>query len=78
MLRDQLPCAEPKCKDKMRLIFKNNRFIGYRCVLKPNSHNFRFNEKNKRWEKLVITIIPIIGYNESPHEFLFEEELLIR
>ena len=64
MLIDLLPCADPKCKDKMRLVFKNDRYIGYRCLLKPNSHNFRYNIQQKRWEKIIITTKPIIGYTD--------------
>ncbi|PVX26101.1 MAG: hypothetical protein CW691_02450 [Candidatus Bathyarchaeum sp.] len=77
MLKDQLPCADPKCKDKMRLIFKNDRYIGYRCLLKPNSHNFRYNIEQKRWEKIIITTKPVIGYKKTPHDVLFGEELFI-
>ena len=77
MLRDLLPCADPQCKDKMRVIFKNKRFIGYRCLLKPNTHNFRYNIERKIWEKIIITTKPLIGYKQSPYEILLEEGLLI-
>jgi hypothetical protein len=77
MIRAALPCADPKCKEKMRLVFQNERFIGYRCLLKPNTHNFRYDRANKRWEKIIINTKPIIGYKESPHNIKFEEELVV-
>ena len=77
MLRESLPCANPHCTDLMRLVFKNERFIGYRCLLKPNSHNYRFNIKRKVWEKVIITTKPIIGYKKSPFEIWCEEEFSI-
>ena len=76
MLRESLPCADPKCTDIMRLVFQNERFIGYRCLIKPNSHNYRFNINQRTWEKILITTKPIVCYNESPHYHL-EEELPI-
>ena len=75
MLRETLPCADPQCKDIMRLAFQNERFIGYRCLLKPNTHNFRYNVDRKIWEKIVINTKPIIGYKESPYDVLFAEDL---
>jgi hypothetical protein len=77
MLRATLPCADPQCKDKMRLIFQNERFLGYRCLLKPNSHNFRYDIERKRWEKIIITTKPIVGYKESPYDISVEEEVII-
>ena len=73
MIINILPCADSKCKDKMRLVFQNERFIGYRCLLKPNSHNFRYNIKKDIWEKILIKTKPIICYKESPYDFLKEE-----
>jgi len=61
----------------MRLVFRNERFLGYRCLLKPNTHNFRYNIERKRWEKIVIKTKPIIGYKNSPYEISFEEEIII-
>jgi hypothetical protein len=61
----------------MRLVFKNERYIGYRCLLKPNSHNFRYDIERKRWEKIIITTKPIIGYKQSPYEVLFGEDYSI-
>jgi hypothetical protein len=75
MLRTTLPCADPQCKDEMRLVFQNERFLGYRCLLKPNSHNFRYDIERKRWEKIIITTKPIIGYKENPYETLLDEEV---
>ncbi|MCW4015636.1 MAG: hypothetical protein NWF06_04635 [Candidatus Bathyarchaeota archaeon] len=77
MLRELLPCADPKCKDKMRLVFNNDRFIGYRCLLKPNSHNFRYNIEQKRWEKIILNTKPLIGYKKTPYEPTFEEDMTI-
>jgi hypothetical protein len=77
MLRATLPCADPKCKDKMRLVFQNERFLGYRCLLKPNTHNFRYNIKCKKWEKIIISTKPIVGYKTTPYEILFDEEIAI-
>ena len=77
MLREKLPCANPQCKDKMRLVFQNERFLGYCCLLKPNTHNFRYNIERKRWKKIMIKTKPIIGYKRSPYEILFEQELTI-
>ena len=77
MLRTTLPCADPQCKNKMRLVFQNDRFLGYRCLLKPNTHNFRYNIARKRWEKIIIKTKPVIGYKKSPYEILFEEEITI-
>lgn len=77
MLRATLPCADPQCKDKMRLVFQNERFLGYRCQLKPNTHNFRYNIERKRWEKIIITAKPIVGYKESPYDISLEEEVII-
>ncbi|MCW4035331.1 MAG: hypothetical protein NWF03_08215 [Candidatus Bathyarchaeota archaeon] len=73
MLRELLPCADPQCKDKMRLVFQNERFIGYRCLLKPNSHNFRYDIERDRWEKIILSTKPIIGYKEHPRNNLFED-----
>ena len=75
MLRESLPCADPHCKDLMRLIFQNERFIGYRCLLKPNTHNFRYNIDQNNWEKIIIKTKPIFGYKTSPYNVLFEEDL---
>jgi hypothetical protein len=77
MLREQLPCADPKCKDKMRLVFQNERYIGYRCLLKPNTHNFRYNIERTRWEKIIIKTKPIVSYKKYPFD-IFEDELTIR
>jgi len=77
MLRETLPCADPQCKAIMRLAFQNEHFIGYRCLLKPNTHNFRYNVDRKIWEKIVINTKPIIGYKESPYGVLFAEDLTI-
>ena len=77
MLRATLPCADPQCKDKMRLVFQNERFLGYRCLLKPNTHNFRYNIKRKKWEKIIIKTKPIVGYKATPYEILFEDEIAI-
>jgi hypothetical protein len=77
MLRATLPCADPQCTDKMRLVFQNKRFLGYRCLLKPNTHNFRYNIERKRWEKIIIKTKPIIGYKQSPYEISFEEDIII-
>jgi len=77
MLRATLPCADPKCKDKMKLVFQNGRFIGYRCLLKQNTHNFRYDIARKRWEKIIIKTKPIIGYKKSPYEILFNEDIII-
>jgi hypothetical protein len=77
MLRATLQCADPQCKDKMRLVFQNERFLGYRCLLKPNTHNFRYNIERKRWEKIIITTKPIVGYKESPYDISLEEEVII-
>jgi hypothetical protein len=73
MIMSILSCADPKCNDKMRLVFQNERFIGYRCLLKPNSHNFRYNIKKDIWEKILIKTKPIICFKESPYDFLEEE-----
>jgi hypothetical protein len=77
MLRASLPCADPKCKEKMRLVFQNERFIGYRCLLKPNTHNFRYDRASKKWEKIIITTKPIIGYKECPHHIAYKDELVV-
>ena len=77
MLRATLPCADPKCKEKMRLVFQNERFIGYRCLLKPNTHNFRYDIDHKRWEKIIVKTKPIIGYKESPYNNPPEKELVV-
>ena len=77
MLSQTLPCAHPQCKDKMRLIFKNERYIGYRCLLKSNSHNFRYDIERKRWEKLIVKTKPVLGYKKSPYEVLFEKDYTI-
>jgi hypothetical protein len=57
----------------MRLVFQNDRFVGYRCLLKPNSHNFRYDIERERWEKIIISTKPIIGYKERPGNNLFED-----
>jgi hypothetical protein len=75
MPKETLPCAEPKCKEKMRLVFQNERFLGYRCLLKPNSHNFRYDIEHEKWEKIIITTKPIYRYKKSPHENIFEDEI---
>ena len=61
----------------MRLVFQNGRFVGYRCLLKPNTHNFRYDVERKRWEKLVIKTKPVIGYKESPYDVSVDEEVII-
>ena len=75
MLRESLPCADAKCKENMRLVFQNERYIGYRCLLKPNSHNFRYNIAKNKWEKIMIKTKPIKDYNKYPYE-IFEEVVL--
>jgi hypothetical protein len=77
MLRATLHCADPQCRDKMRLVFQNERFLGYRCLLKPNTHNFRYNIERERWEKIIITTKPIIGYKSTPYEILCDEDVAI-
>ena len=77
MLREALPCADPQCKEIMRLVFQNEHFIGYRCLLKPNSHNFRYNIGRDIWEKIIINTKPIIGYKESPYDVLCEQNFTI-
>lgn len=76
MLRENLPCADPHCKHKMRLVFQNERFVGYRCLMKPNSHNFRYDIKNKRWEKLIIKTKPLLCYKEAPYEEEVDEPIM--
>ena len=71
-----LPCADQKCKNKMRLVFQNERFLGYRCLLKPNSHNFRYNIECDIWEKIIIKTKPIFSYNYSPYDS-YNERLTI-
>jgi hypothetical protein len=78
MFKDILPCADPQCTDKMHLVFQNERYVGYRCLLKPNSHNYRYDIKTKRWEKIIISTKPIIGYKHCPEsEDLFERGLSV-
>ncbi|MDG6223832.1 MAG: hypothetical protein QCH99_11305 [Candidatus Bathyarchaeota archaeon] len=77
MLRETIPCAEPHCKHKMRLVFKNERYVGYRCLLKPNSHNFRYDIQNQRWEILIIKTKPILCYKESPYSRPAEGEVMV-
>jgi hypothetical protein len=77
MLRATLPCADPKCKKKMRLVFQNKRFLGYRCHLKPNTHNFRYDIERKRWEKIIIKTKPVVGYTKSPYDISYGEEVII-
>ena len=74
VLTETLPCADPNCKDIMKLMFQNERFLGYRCLQKPNTHNFRYNVERERWEKIIIKTKPIIGYQKSPYEALIEEK----
>jgi hypothetical protein len=73
MLIETLPCADPKCKNKMRLVFQNERFVGYRCLQKPNSHNFRYCIHTEKWEKIIITTKPIKKYKECPFDMLQDE-----
>ncbi|MEJ2127086.1 MAG: hypothetical protein P8X87_05275 [Candidatus Bathyarchaeota archaeon] len=68
MLHENLQCADPHCKHELRLVFQNERFVGYRCLMKPNSHNFRYDIENKRWEKLIIKTKTILKYKEAPFE----------
>ncbi|GEM_PF-3025790 len=77
MLKTTLPCADPQCADKMRLVFQNERFLGYRCLLKPKSHNFRYDIERKRWEKIIIKTKPIIGYKKSPYDVALDEDVAI-
>ena len=77
MLRAMLPCVDSKCENKMRLIFQNGCFIGYRCFQKPNTHNFRYNIATKKWEKIIIKTKPIIGYKESPYNISLDEEVVV-
>ena len=76
MLRENLPCADPHCKHKMRLVFQNERFVGYRCIMKPNSHNFRYDIENKRWERLIIKTKPLLKYKEAPYEEEVDEPIV--
>ena len=61
-----LPCIEKNCKSKMVLIEDNDNFLGYRCLEKPEEHNFRYNINQKKWEKLIVKTQMVLNYNKNP------------
>jgi predicted flap endonuclease-1-like 5' DNA nuclease len=50
----------------MVLIEDNDNFLGYRCLEKPEAHNFRYNINHKKWEKLIIKTQMVLNYNKNP------------
>jgi predicted flap endonuclease-1-like 5' DNA nuclease len=50
----------------MVLIEDNDNFLGYRCLEKPEAHNFRYNINQKKWEKLIIKTQMVLNYNKNP------------
>ena len=43
--------------------------------MKPNSHNFRYDIENKKWEKLIIKTKPLLKYKEAPYEEEIDEPI---
>ena len=52
----------------MTLAHKKENVLGYSCVEKPLEHNFRYNIKRKKWEKVLIKTKLILHYNQDPFE----------
>ena len=50
----------------MVLIEDNDNFLGYRCLEKPEKHNFRYNINQKKWEKLIVKTQMVLKYNKNP------------
>ncbi len=51
---------------QMVLIEDNNTFLSYRCLEKPEEHNFRYNINRKKWEKLIVKTKIVLNYNKNP------------
>ena len=66
MVTKTLPCVENKCKSKMVLIEEDNTFLSYRCLEKPEEHNFRYKKNRKKWEKLIVKTQMVLNYNKNP------------
>ena len=50
----------------MVLIEDNNTFLSYRCLEKPEEHNFRYSINRKKWEKLIVKTKIVLNYNKNP------------
>jgi predicted flap endonuclease-1-like 5' DNA nuclease len=61
-----LPCGKKNCKSKMTLVENNTNFLAYRCFEKPSEHYFRYNIKNKKWEKLTMKTKLMLNYSVNP------------
>ena len=66
MVAKTLSCVEKKCKSKMVLIEDNNTILSYRCLEKPEEHNFRYSINLKKWEKLIVKTKIVLNYNKNP------------
>ena len=52
----------------MNLIEHNVDYLVYRCLEKPVEHNYRYQIKEKKWEKLIIQTKLVIYYNNNPYD----------
>lgn len=66
MVKQKLPCAEKNCKGKMILIEHKDNTLCYRCLKKPDEHNFKYNITHKKWEKIITKNKLILHYNQNP------------
>ena len=66
MVTQTLPCVEKNCKSKMVLIEDNDNFLRYRCLEKPEEHNFRYSINPKKWEKLIVKTQMVLNYTQDP------------
>ena len=52
----------------MALIEKDNNILGYSCFERPDEHRFRYDIRQKKWEKIIIKTKIILHYTQDPCE----------
>ena len=66
MIKTTLPCAEKKCDSGMILTDNTGEILYYNCLKNHDTHVFRYNIPNKKWEKITIKSQIILHYKENP------------
>ncbi len=66
LVKQTLPCAGKNCKSKMTLTDKTDNMLYYNCITEHDEHTFRYNIKQKKWEKIILKTKIILHYNEDP------------
>ena len=66
LVKQTLPCAGKNCKSKMTLTDKTDNMLYYNCIKEHDEHTFRYNIKQKKWEKIILKTKIILHYNEDP------------